>query len=354
MNLGLCRERLSQNMNDKNLNPKLFDQDIERVPSRDGFGEGLVLAGEQDKNVVALCADLTESTRMQEFKNKFIERFFEVGVAEQNLVTTASGMAACGKIAFTASYATFSPGRNWEQIRTTICYNDQPVKIVGAHAGISVGPDGATHQALEDIALMRVLPNMVVVVPADSIEAKKATLAIAKNNKPSYIRLSRDKVPTITTEETPFEISRAEVLWDLSAAESFRHSSSGRFADVTVIACGQIVYQALLAAKELAENKISVRVINCHTIKPIDVKTIIQAAEETGAIVTAEEHQINGGLGSAVAEVVSEHFPVPIKMVGIKDHFGESGEGGELLEKFGLTKKDIIKAITQVIRVKNK
>lgn len=335
------------NMNDLGLNPKLYDTDIEKIASRDGFGEGLVIAGEENKDVVALCADLTESTRMEGFKNKFPERFFEVGVAEQNLVTIASGMAAAGKVPFTASYATFSPGRNWEQIRTTICYNDQPVKIIGAHAGISVGPDGATHQALEDIALMRVLPNMVVVVPADSVEAKKATLAIAKNGKPSYLRLSRDKVPVITTDHSHFEVGKVEVLYD-------GLESAGHFADVTVIACGQMVYQALLAAKELEESKISVRVINCHTIKPIDVKSITQAAEETGAIVTVEEHQVSGGLGSAVAEVVSEHFPVPIKMVGIKDHFGESGEGDELLEKFGLTKKDIIKAVTQVLRVKSK
>lgn len=326
-------------MSDMKLNPLIFDQDIEKQASRDGFGEGLVQAGEEDKNIVALCADLTESTRMQGFRDKFPERFIEVGVAEQNLVTVASGMAACGKTPFAASYATFSPGRNWEQIRTTICYNDQPVKIVGAHAGISVGPDGATHQALEDISLMRVLPNMVVVVPTDSIEAKKATLAIAKNNKPSYIRLSRDKVPTVTTEETPFEVGRAEILHE------------GK--DVAVIACGQMVYQALLAAKELEDNHISVRVINCHTIKPIDVKTIIATAEETGAIVTAEEHQVNGGLGSAVAEVVTEHFPVPLKRVGIEDSYGESGDSQELLEKFGLTKKEIIKAITQVLRVKN-
>lgn len=320
------------------LNPKLFDEDIEKIASRDGFGEGLVVAGEEDPNVVALCADLTESTRMQGFKDKFPERFIEVGVAEQNLVTVASGMASCGKIPFTASYATFSPGRNWEQIRTTICYNDRDVKIVGAHAGISVGPDGATHQALEDVAIMRALPNMVVVVPTDSIEAKKATLAIAKNGKPSYIRLSRDKVATITTEETPFELGRAEVLQDGD--------------DVTIIACGQMVYMALLAAKELKENKISVRVINNHTIKPLDEKTILAAADETGAIVTVEEHQITGGLGSAIAELVSAHFPVPIKIMGIQDQFGESGEADQLLKKFGLTKEEIIKSCLAVLKTK--
>lgn len=329
------------------LNPKLFDKDIEQVASRDGFGEGLVLAGEADENVVALCADLTESTRMEGFKKQFPERFFEVGVAEQNLVTVASGMAHEGKVPFTSSYATFSPGRNWEQIRTTICYNDVPVKIVGSHAGISVGPDGATHQALEDIALMRVLPNMVVVCPADAIEAKKATLALAKNGKPSYLRLSRDKVPVITTEDTPFEIGKAEVLVDGNPS-----ASSGRFADVTVIACGQMVYRALQATKELRTQNISVRVINCHTIKPLDTKVVLLAAQETGAIVTVEEHQINGGLGGAVAEVLTQNLPVPLKIIGIEDRFGESGDPQELLHKFGLTKEAIVKAVLGVLEQK--
>lgn len=331
------------------LNPKLFDDDIEMVPSRNGFGEGLVIAGEENPNVVALCADLTESTRIEAFKKKFPERYIEVGVAEQNLVTVATGMAAIGKIPFTSSYAMFSPGRNWEQIRTTICYNDRPVKIIGSHAGISVGPDGATHQALEDIAIMRALPNMVVISPCDSIEAKKATIAIAKNGKPSYIRLSRDKVPVVTSENTPFEIGKAEVFHDGNPS-----TSSGRFADVTIIATGQMVYRALLAAEELKLHKISVRVINCHTIKPLDKNTILKAAEETGAIVTVEEHQINGGLGGAVAEVISQNFPVPLKIVGIEDHFGESGEPQELLKKFGLTKESIIKAVTAVLRMKSR
>lgn len=324
-------------MTNSNLNPKLFDEDVEQVPSRNGFGEGLVIAGEENPNVVGLCADLTESTRMEAFKKKYPERFVEVGVAEQNLVTVAAGMAHEGKIPFTSSYATFSPGRNWEQIRTTICYNDQPVKIIGNHTGISVGPDGATHQALEDIALMRVLPNMVVVVPADSIEAKKATIAIAKNGKPSYLRLSRDKTPVITTENSPFEIGKAEVL------------NHGK--DVTIIACGSMVYLALKVAKDL-EDQIKVRVINCHTIKPLDTKTILKAAEETGAIVTVEEHQIAGGMGSAIAEVVSDSFPVPIKRIGIEDSFGESGTPQELMKKFGLTEENIKKAVLEVIRRK--
>ncbi|MDP3973432.1 MAG: transketolase family protein [Candidatus Daviesbacteria bacterium] len=327
-------------MSDPHLNPKLFDEDCEQVPSRNGYGEGLVLAGEENKNVVALCADLTESTRTQAFKDKFPDRFVEMGVAEQNLATIASGMAAVGKIPFITSYAMFSPGRNWEQIRTTICYNNQPVKIIGSHAGISVGPDGATHQALEDMAITRALPNMVVICPADTIEARKATLAIAHLAKPCYIRLSREKVPVITTEQTPFEIGKAEIYHE------------GK--DVAIIACGQMVYRALIAAKALESHKISVRVINCHTIKPLDKDTILKAAEECGAIVTVEEHQIHGGLGSAVAEVVSQNFPVPIKIIGVEDRFGESGEPNELLEKFGLTKEAIVKGVTYVLRMKGK
>lgn len=326
-------------MNDPKLNPKIFDEDVEQKPSRDGYGEGLVLAGDNDPNVVALCADLIESTRTEAFAKKYPDRFFEVGVAEQNLVTVATGMAALGKIPFVTSYAMFSPGRNWEQIRTTICYNNRPVKIIGSHAGISVGPDGATHQALEDMALMRVLPNMVVVVPCDHIEAKKATVAIAKNDKPSYLRLSRSDVPVITTEDTPFEIGKAEIYHE------------GK--DATIIACGQMVYLSLLVAQKLKEHKISVRVINCHTIKPLDEKVILEAAEQTRAIVTVEEHQIHGGLGSAVSELVSGHFPVPIKIIGINDQFGESGEPKELLEKFGLTVDNIKQGVIQVLRMKS-
>lgn len=329
-------------MINKTLNPKLFDEDVEQVPSRNGFGEGLVLAAEENKNVVGLCADLTESTRMQAFKDKFPDRFVQVGVAEQNLATVASGLAAVGKIPFITSYAMFSPGRNWEQIRTTICYNEQNVKIIGSHAGVSVGPDGATHQAIEDLAITSVIPNMVVIVPTDSIEARKATVAIAHHPQPAYIRLSREKVPVITTEQTPFEIGKAEVYW------------GGENPKVVIIACGQMVYRALLAAKELEKHNISVRVINCHTIKPLDKKTILKAAEECGAIVTVEEHQTHGGLGSTVAGVVSQSYPVPIKIIGVEDQFGESGEPNELLEKFGLTTEAIIKGVTQVIRMKDK
>ncbi len=322
------------------LNLKLFGEDVEQVPSRKGFGEGLVLAAEENDQVVGLCADLTESTRIQAFAEKFPQRFIEMGVAEQNLAAVASGMAAAGKIPFISSYATFSPGRNWEQIRTTICYNDREVKIIGSHAGVSVGPDGATHQALEDMAIMRALPNMIVVCPADTIEAKKATQAIARLPKPCYMRLSREKVPVITTEQTPFEIGKAEIFYE------------GK--DVTVVATGQMVYRALQAAKQLESHKISVRVINCHTIKPLDSKTILRAAEETGAIVTVEEHQVTGGLGGAVAELLSQKYPTPLKIIGVEDRFGESGEPNELLEKFGLTKDAIINAVTHVLRMKGR
>ncbi|HLH21852.1 MAG TPA: transketolase C-terminal domain-containing protein [Chloroflexota bacterium] len=324
----------------QHLNPKLFAADLEQVPSRNGYGDGLVQAGAEDPRIVALSADLTESTRTEAFKERFPERFVEVGVAEQNLVTVASGMAAVGKVPFTTSYAMFSPGRNWEQIRTTVCYNDQPVKIVGSHAGVSVGPDGATHQALEDIAITRVLPNMVVVCPTDALEAKRATLAIARTAQPSYLRLSRAKVPLITTEETPFAIGRAEVYWDGD--------------DVAIIACGQMVYRALLAARDLAAAGIAARVINCHTIKPLDEATLVRAAEETGAIVTVEEHQVAGGLGSAVAELVVQRSPVPMQLIGVQDRFGESGAPDELLAAFGLTAEAIREAAVAVVARKRR
>ena len=319
------------------LNPKLFDLNVERVPIRDGFGEGLVEAGEKNQQVVALCADLVESTRIEKFAKQFPERFVEIGVAEQNLVTVASGLAAMGKIPFTASYACFSPGRNWEQIRTTITYNDVPVKIVGAHAGISVGPDGGTHQMLEDLALMRVLPNMVVVVPCDSVEAKKATLGIADNGKPSYIRLARNKSAVVTTESSPFAIGKANVLIDPD------------YADVAVIACGQMVYYSLLAARQLEIEGIKVSVTNLHTIKPIDTETIHRVAANSGAVVTVEEHQVAGGLGSAVAEVLATTFPVPMEFLGVQDKYGQSGEPGELLEHYGLGVKDIVVAVKKVM-----
>lgn len=322
------------------LNPKLFDEDVEKISMRDGFGQGLVLAGEEDERVIVLTADLVKSIKMEEFQKRFPDRLIEVGVAEQNLVTVASGLAAAGKIPFAASYAVFSPGRNWEQIRTTICINNQPVKIIGSHAGITVGPDGATHQSLEDIALMRVLPNMVVLSPCDALETKKATLAAAKLNKPVFIRFPRSDVPVITTDDLPFEIDKAAIFCNGN--------------DVAIVATGEMVYYAILAAKELELNKINARVINIHTIKPLDNGVILKAAEETGAIVTVEDHQVLGGLGSAVSEIVSQNFPVPIKIIGVEDKFGESGAPEELMQKYGLTKDKIIQGVVTVLRSKEK
>jgi transketolase len=300
---------------------------LETEPIRKGFGRGLLEAGKRDENVVAGCADLTDSTQISLFKAEFPDRFVEIGVAEQNLVTVASGMAAMGKIPFVSSYAAFSPGRNWEQIRTTICLNDRPVKVVGSHAGVSVGPDGATHQMLEDIGLMRVLPNMVVIAPCDSIEAEKATLAMAQDKRPNYLRLAREATPIITTKETPFEIGAAYVFAEGS--------------DVTLIATGTMTYQALLAAQELERDGVSAEVIHVPTIKPLDTETILKSVKKTGRVVTAEEGQIIGGLGSAIAETLSEHYPAPLKRIGMQDHFGESGSPDELLEHFGLDAKHI-------------
>lgn len=325
------------------LNPKIFDKDVEQVPIRKGFGEGLVLAADQDKNVVGLCADLTESTQMHLFAKKYPNRFVQVGVAEQNLVTVASGMAAMGKIAFCSSYAMFSPGRNWEQIRTTISYNNVPVKIVGSHSGVSVGPDGGTHQAIEDIALMRVIPNMMVISPCDAIEAKKTTLAIAKIKTPVYLRLVREKTPIITTEETPFEIGKAQIFF-----------APPMNAKVGIIATGALVHKAIIAAKNMSLKGIAVKVINLHTIKPIDRDAVVNLAKEARAIVTVEEHQVMGGLGSAVAEVLAEQYPVPIEFVGVKDQFGQSGTPEELLEYFGMGVSNIESAIETVLARREK
>lgn len=305
------------------LRTTIFDDDVEQEPTRAGFGRGLVAAGEANEAVVALCADLTESTQMGKFKEAFPERFIEMGVAEQNLVTVASGMARAGKIPFTSSYAAFSPGRNWEQIRTTIALNEQPVKIVGSHAGVSVGPDGATHQMLEDIALMRVLPHMVVVAPGDSVEAEKATLAIAENGKPSYIRLAREKTPIFSTDDSPFEIGKAYVLRE------------GH--DISLLGTGTMTYQLLVAAKELESHGISAEVVHVPTIKPLDEETILASVTKTGRVLTAEEAQINAGFGGVIAELLSEKKPTPLKRVGMLDRFGESGTPNELLDHFGLT-----------------
>jgi len=319
------------------LSDKLFKKTVEQAPTRDGYGNGLVDAGEKDERVVALCADLTDSTRTAWFKDRFPERFIEIGVAEQLLATVASGMANYGKVPFIASYAAFSPGRNWEQIRTTIALNDVPVKIAGCHAGVSVGPDGATHQALEDIATMRAMPNMMVVYPCDAVEAKKATFEAAFNGKPTYLRFAREKTPILTTEKTPFKIGRAEVFWEESDPQ------------VAIVAAGPLVYEALTAAKKLSEKKISVIVINMHTIKPLDEQAVLRAAKIAGAVVTVEEAQVTGGLGGAVAEVLAKNFPAPMEFVGVQDRFGESGEPDELLVAFGLKSKNIIEAAKKVI-----
>lgn len=296
-------------------------------PIRSGFGRGLKKAGEIDERVVAACADLTDSTKMNEFAEAFPHRYVEIGVAEQNLVTVGSGMAAMGKIPFVSSYAAFMPGRCWEQIRTTICLNNQPVKLVGSHAGVSVGPDGATHQMLEDLALMRVLPNMVVIAPADSVEAEKATLAMARDDRPNYIRLAREATPVFTTADTPFEIGKAYVLEQGS--------------DVTLIATGTMTYQALVAAEKLYKDGIEAEVIHVPTIKPLDAETILKSVRKTGAVVTAEEGQIVGGLGGAIAELLAENCPLPMKRIGMQDRFGESGQPDELLEHFGLDAKHL-------------
>lgn len=317
------------------LTNKLFHEDIEMAPIRKGFGEGLLAAGEVDTTIVALCADLTESTQMEAFAQAFPERYVEIGVAEQNLVTVASGLASVGKKPFVTSYAGFSPGRNWEQIRTTICLNQQNVKIVGSHAGVSVGPDGATHQMLEDIALMRVLPNMVVVVPCDANEARKATLALAKTKTPAYLRLARDKTTVVTTEQSPFEIGRANVLCE--------------GCDLTIVACGPLVYEALLAAKKLLP-KYSIEVINCHTVKPLDDKTILKSVKKTGCVLSVEEAQSAGGMGGAIAELLSDKLPVPLKRIGVQDNFGQSGTVAELWQHYKLDAEAIASTARGLIK----
>jgi transketolase len=317
------------------LNPDVYSDDVQYEPIRAGFGRGLKAAGEANQNVVALCADLTESTQMNLFRDAFPKRFIEVGIAEQNLVTVASGLARAGKIPFTSSYAAFSPGRNWEQIRTTAALNNQPVKIVGSHAGVSVGPDGATHQMLEDIALMRVLPNMVVVAPGDSIEAEKATMAIANNGKPSYIRLAREKTPIFSTPEAPFVIGRAYVLREGT--------------DVTLLGTGALSYELLIAAKLLEEHGVSAEVLHVPTIKPLDESAILQSVQKTGRVVSAEEAQIAGGFGGAISELLSEKLPTPLKRIGMLDRFGESGAPAELMDYFGLSGEKMAPVIKQWI-----
>ena len=333
------------------LNPKIFDADVEQVPIRAGFGQGLLKAGEMDKRVVGLCADLTESTQMHLFRQKFPDRFIEIGVAEQNLATVASGMAAMGKIPFISSYSVFSPGRNWEQIRTTICYNNVPVKIVGSHAGVSVGPDGGSHQALEDMAITRALPRMVVISPCDAIEAKKATIATAQTDSPTYIRLAREKTPVMTTEETPFKIGKAQIVFqsEIPRPSATPFSKGGLAASVGIIATGALLFKALKVAKKFEQEGKNVTVMNLSTIKPLDEDAIIKLAHEAGAIVTVEEHQIAGGMGSAVAECLAAHFPVPIEFIGVKNKFGQSGKPEELIELYEMGEKHIYQACQRAI-----
>lgn len=309
---------------------------VEQVPTRDGYGKGLLELGKSNNDVVVLTGDVAESTRVHWFKEQFPKRFFEVGVAEQNMMGIAAGLALSGKIPFVSSYAVFCPGRNWDQLRVSVCYNEANVKIAGAHAGISVGPDGATHQALEDIAITRALPKLTVIVPTDAIEAQKAAIASAKINGPVYIRLGRAKSPVITTQSTPFKVGKAEI---------YREGK-----DVAIVACGIMVYEALVAAEKLSKDGIEATVINCHTIKPIDKKTLFDVAKKTGAVVAVEEHQVHGGLGSAVAEVLSQTVPVPMKIIGVNDRFGESGEPEELLKAFGLTSKEIIAGVKSLVQ----
>jgi transketolase len=321
------------------LDKNLFTN-VKKAKTRDGFGEALVKLGEINENIVALGADLCHSVRSMWFAQKFPERFFQVGIAEANMTSIAAGLARMGKIPFISTFGVFATGRNWDQVRMSIAYPKMNVKICASHTGVfSVGEDGASHQSLEDIALMRILPNMTVIVPCDKIETKKATFAAAEIKGPVYLRFGREDVPVITTEETPFNVGKVEVFKDGD--------------DVSIIACGPMVYEAVLASKKLEEEHIDARIINNHTIKPLDEETIIKAVKETGAIVTAEEHQIFGGMGSAVAEVLSQNNPIPMKMIGVQDMFGESGKPDELQRHFNLTADDIIRAVHEVMRKKS-
>jgi transketolase len=327
------------------LRKTLFTLKEEERPTREGFGEGLVVAGTENSRVVALCADLTESVKMDAFRAKFPTRFFEVGITEQAMSGVASGMARMGYIPFMSSYAMFSPGRNWEQIRTTIAYNNVPVKIVGAHAGISVGPDGATHQAVEDIALMRIIPNMRVYVPCDAVEAKAIAEYIATTEYPSYLRLTREKTPVMLSDDYKWSNGNAYVM------QMAHHKHGGEFVHkVGIISCGPVIYEALKAGKELEKEGIAVTIINMPQVKPLDTAFLLRFAKGVKAIVTVEEHQIAGGLGSSIAEFLSEHHPIRIARVGVEDRFGQSGKIQDLYEEYGLTSKHIIEKVRGVIR----
>ena len=316
---------------------------LDQQPTRNGYGTGLVQAADENKNVVALCADLIESTRTEAFAKKYPERFVEMGVAEQNMASVAAGLAAMGKIPYITSYAMFSPGRNWEQIRTTICYNERNVKIIGSHAGVSVGPDGATHQAIEDIAITRPIANMQVFAPCDAYEGRKIAYAISKIDGPCYVRYTREKTPLFTTDATPFAIGKAFIFWE---------ERKGEKPDVALIACGPLLHNAILAASALEEGGVQSRVINLASIKPMDESAIVEAAKDAKCVVTVEEHQVMGGMGSAVAELLAKHYPVPIEFIGVQNHFGESGNPGELVEKFGMGVSHIKEAALRAVKRK--
>lgn len=325
---------------DLKLNGNLFADDVELQTTRLGFGEGLLELGKTNENVVVLTADLTESTHCHKFAKEFPQRFFQCGVAEQNMAAIASGLAVSGKIPFIASYATFSPGKNWETVRTTIVYNSANVKIAGHHSGIMTGPDGATHQATEDIAIMRALPNVEIFIPCDSNQAKMATIESSSTEGPVYIRFSRDKTPIITTEDTPFTVGRIDIYWQSENPK------------VTIFATGYMLYHALVAARELEEEGVNVEVANVSTIKPLDTGSVVNLVKATGAVVTVEDHQIAGGLGGVIAETLAESYPVPIEFVGLKDTFAESGKPQELLEKYKMDKNAIKASAKKVIERK--
>lgn len=324
------------------LIPTILTEAPERKANRNGFGEGLIEAADRDERVVALCADLSESTRVLPFAEKYPERFIQMGITEQNMASVASGMAAMGKIPFIASYAMFSPGRNWEQIRTTIAYNDVSVKIIGAHAGVSVGPDGATHQAIEDMAIMRVIPNMVVIAPADVHEARKATLLAAKYPGPVYIRLGRSDTPVVTTPESPFAIGTAEIMY--SANPTLTQPTVG------LVVTGTLLYNALMAATELEKSGVPVSVLHVPTIKPLDTDTLEFFANNHVHIITIEEHQRVGGLGSAVAEHLSSVRPTRVTRLGVHDQFGQSGDPDELIAHYGMDIATIVATAQSLLR----
>jgi len=309
------------------------------IPTRNGYGDGLIEVGKKDKRIVVLTGDLAESTRAHLFQKAFPERFVECGVAEQNMMGVAAGLALSGKIPFVSSYAVFVPGRNWDQLRVSVCYSNANVKVAGAHAGISVGPDGATHQALEDLAITRVLPNLTVVVPCDYLETKKATIALAKMVGPAYFRFAREKTPVMTVEKTPFKIGKANIMREGT--------------DITIAACGPLVYEALVAAQTLDRHGIQAEVINCHTLKPFDEKTLVKSVKKTGCCVTVEEHQIIGGLAGAVSETLGKFCPVPLEYIGMPNSFGESGEPDELLAKYGMKADNIVVSALNVLKRKS-